>query len=230
MLDVALVHDLDRLNFILRGCSRLESFTLRARSFFSIAEQYLACQNYLWEWSPASLVESLRMTGLRELVIDTRGSELQEKPESEHLCALGLLRLPSLRSLWTRARTICREILDIHPTDKTAPAVPPTFDTIIINLSLKEPDRQSEEHSERCFGIYCSVGLSYQLKLAAGVVLKVAPNVKMMRIITHELPSLQTVAYDCVTRQEIELNDDDAERNWAAEGKVRSDKDELSAP
>ncbi|KAK1762841.1 hypothetical protein QBC33DRAFT_480848 [Phialemonium atrogriseum] len=138
-----------------------------------------------------------------------------------HLCRSINALLRSLRRLHCRMDSICESLLELPPHD-----TPLNLEEVIINLSLSELSDAitSYRYPNRCQPIPSETFL--QLKEAienqATTLLRQMSNPRMVRVISHEVPSLGISAFDAMTGQRVRLGDG---IEWDADGEVVDESD-----
>ncbi|KAJ6049542.1 hypothetical protein N7444_006258 [Penicillium canescens] len=172
--------------------------------------------NYLETWSPTKLLDTLQCSKISELVIDTCGSEVKG---GVHICPHLALNISSLRSIRLRMRSICPQVFDLQHDSK--------IESILINLSLMEPDRLHAGFSRHCTETNPAYQLCEDMVAAATKVAKSQPSMKILRILCHRHPYLEIVSRDCINGTEMILSIDDG-WDWSDNGHPDSDDEEIS--
>ncbi|KAJ5085022.1 hypothetical protein N7532_009793 [Penicillium argentinense] len=200
---------------LLTRCVHLTAFILRAPSQFDPDKPLAPVTNYLESWSPTSLFDALHLSTISDLVIDTCGSEFQS---GVHVCPRIALKIPSLRSIRLRMHNICPRVLELERDSK--------IESIIINLSLKEPDRFHAGFSRHCTEVKSAYELYDDMVMAASNVARSQPGIKMLRILCHKHPYLEMMTRDCINGTQMILSDDS--EDWGDDGLPDPDDEEIS--
>ncbi|CAG8369759.1 unnamed protein product [Penicillium salamii] len=204
----------DVFSQFLPRCPRLKAFGLRAPSDFDPENPFAPATNYLESWSPTGLFDTLDSSAISDLVIDTSGSKFQS---GVHICPQ-ILKIPSLRSARIRMHNVCPRLLDLEQDSK--------IESLIINLSLKEPDRFHAGYSRHCTEPKSAYDLYDEMVVAATAVTKTHPGIKLLRILCHKHPYLEIVTSDCIEGTKRILSDES--QDWSDDGLPDPDDAELS--
>ncbi|KAK3293769.1 uncharacterized protein B0H64DRAFT_364618 [Chaetomium fimeti] len=168
----------------------------------------------------------LSLPHLTSLELDTAGCHLGSPPNSNvHLCRSINSLLPSLRRLRCRMEEICETLLE-RPPSNTA------LEEVIVNLSISQISDTITSY--RCPKRCKTVARDFsQLKLAmetkAATLATLLRNPRTLRVISHELPSLNVYAFDAITGKRMLLANN---VEWDADGElvddvVEEDEDDL---
>lgn len=155
---------------------------------------------------------------LTSLEIDIVGWNMGQPWESDmHLCRSVNVQLPSLRRLRCRMDTVCDSLLD--PSGFWQSSL--DLEEVIVNLSLLELSEAitSYHYPARCNSISQTGVLQLREAMettAAALSLRLR-RPRMVRVIYHEFPSLETRAFDALTGKRIRLRNS---LEWDAEGEV----------
>ncbi|KAK4150087.1 hypothetical protein C8A00DRAFT_46440 [Chaetomidium leptoderma] len=200
---------LAKLAAMLPRCPGIRSLSIRARGQSSALR--LDRLAYL---NAAPLAGLLSLPHLTSLELDTAGCHLKSPPNSNvHLCRSINSLLPSLRRLRCRMEELCESLLERPPSDTA-------LEEVIINLSISQLSDTitSYRYPNRCQTV--SQDFS-QLKLAletrAATLAAWLRNPRTLRIISHELPSLDVYAFDAITGRRIRLENN---VEWDADGEL----------
>ena len=210
----ALNKDLTQLATVAQQSHRLRTLRIRARSSPSPESRDISdgCL------SLPTMQLFLSVENLSVLVLDLTGSFLnssRQQGSNCHMCPAigGVLR--SLRILHLRMSTICPDVL--KPRD---PIKRLQLSVVVINLSLSPnlPGITSAAHSKNCgtqSGGLLQLKADIQAQAEELATRMAAP--KVMRILTHSLPSFETQSLDVLTGKTMLLDDDMA---WDEDGKT----------
>lgn len=182
----------------------MKAFSLRARTDFDPHHPLAPAIHYLESWSPTRLFDTLDLSTISDLVIDTCGSRFQS---GVHICPR-VLKIPSLRSIRLRMQHVCPRLLELGSDSK--------IESIIINMSLIEPDRFHAGFSRHCTESMSAYDLYGDMVTAATMVAGSHPGIKMLRIVSHKHPSSETVTTDCIKGTKMILSDES--ENWSDDG------------
>lgn len=238
---------LTRLSTTLQRAPALRSLTLRARAL-DLPQH----REYLTAASLCTLLSypTFSVCHLTTLDIDTATSHIHQSSShlgddddgDTHLChAINTLLISSpssLRRLRCRMESVCPALL-APPAPGGAPLH--HLEEVIVNLSLAEISEMivSWRHARGCRRHYHRSGAEgggyekglgiAQLRAAmceAATVFagRVGEQVKMVRVLSHRLPSLEVFAFDAVEGRRVELPFYDG-RDWVAEGEVWDEED-----
>lgn len=222
-------NDLLYLATIIKQSRRLRILRIQATSELHPLLRLLERRDYL---VLSTIRAFLLASNLTSLKLDLCGTRLipyqsQEHVEGSHVCTSIAALLTTLRRLRLRMRSICADVLKPrqHSTNLR-------LNEMLINLSLsnESPLTTSAAHATCCGS---SPGGILQLKAdmekqAQDLVVQMAAP-KIVRILTHALPSIEMRAFDVLTGRNVTLSegaewDDDGE---AIEDEV-SDESEIS--
>ncbi|KAI8629335.1 hypothetical protein F5Y19DRAFT_432287 [Xylariaceae sp. FL1651] len=181
-------------------------------------EHNLGRRGYLLAKPLASLLSVHHLTSLE---LDTAGSyPLSDAGDSgTHLCcSIGSL-LPSLRRLRCRMDIICDALLKPAIQD-----TPLNLEELIINLSLSELSDSvtSYRYPRRCgsASVESTLQLRATIESQATKLSRQLSSPRMVRIISHELPSFAIYGFDALTGQRVRLKPG---MQWDADGELVED-------
>lgn len=169
------------------------------------------------------LDDLLSLRHLTTLHFDTAGSYPQSQAcdSGIHLCRSINALLRSLRRLHCRMDSICESLLEPPPHD-----TPLNLEEVIINLSLSglSDTITSYRYPNRCQPTPSEsfLQLKEAIESQATTLSRQLRNPRMVRIISHELPSLGISAFDAMTGQRARL---EAGIEWDADGEVVDEGD-----
>jgi hypothetical protein len=155
---------------------------------------------------------------LTSLEFDTAGSypRSQMGDPNTHLCSLLNSLIPSLQRLRCRMDNVCESLLD-PPTSETRLKL----EDLIINLSLSELSEAftSYRYPKRCH--YVPDGdfprLKERIEKQATALVSRLENPRVVRVLSHEFPSLKITCFDAITGRRMWLKDGSC---WDADGIV----------
>ncbi|KAI9888210.1 MAG: hypothetical protein M1814_001091 [Vezdaea aestivalis] len=160
------------------------------------------------------------ISSLTSLELDLCGTRIiQEYGEGFHICTDIAALLTTLRRLQVRMRSICADVLKPRQHCTTL-----RLEELIINLSLSDESllTTSTAHATCCGS---STGGFLQLKAdlekQAQVLVTQMAAPKMVRILTHILPSIQIRAFDVLTSKTVALSKD---AEWDDKGETMEDQ------
>ncbi|KAF4980648.1 hypothetical protein FZEAL_3397 [Fusarium zealandicum] len=216
----ALDDDLARLAIIARRSRKLH--TLRIRALSSSSSGLLdGPEDYL---SLPTMRTFLSVENLGVLVLDLFVGFVipsGERGDGGHICpAIGAL-LCTLKTLHLRMRSICPDVL--KPRD---PAGSLRLNVVAISLSLtfELPGITRAAHSTRCGHLGGGLlQLKGDIQKQAEALAAQMKSPKSIRILTHSLPSIETLSLDVLTGKTMKLDDDMA---WDEDGKTVSEDPE----
>lgn len=210
----ALDNDLQQLALLTRGSRKLRSLSIRAWCFPSSG--FLGSQgDYL---SLPTMRSLLSVDNLVVLLLDLPVGfcdSHEHQGDGCQLCpTIGAL-LGSLRALQLRTRTICPTALKPQSHSSSL-----RLSKLVVNLSLATnlPWQTSATHAKRCGsdgGGMLQLKADLQKQAESLVPRMTAP--KILRILTHSLPSIETLALDVVTGKSMILDDSMA---WDQDGRT----------
>ncbi|KAL2851155.1 hypothetical protein BJY01DRAFT_120197 [Aspergillus pseudoustus] len=211
----------DRLDMLLSQGACLKSFSLRTDLHFDSSLPLAPSQHYLYNWTPAPLLNSLRASQIQDLEIDTYGSDFKH---GVHICPDIARIIPSLRSLRLRMRRICPKVLRLKHQER---GLPVRIRSIIVNISLLEPGTLSSGSSRHCERFKSTLELFEQMVDASTATATHIPSLTKARVLWHAFHSNDTLVHDCITgRSEILRPGDDS--NWEDEGRPDPEEEENS--
>lgn len=205
-----LEENLGRLSTLLTGSTRLKVLAVQAMPELHNTGLSTSRRSYL---SLGSVDKLLLADNVTSLDIDFGGTALSSRRGSHlHLCEAINVRLPSLRRLRCRLCQICPEILSIDPD-----AHYDNLEEVIINLSLSEmtPVEAAYRYPARCNSQRNFTHLLAALEERAALLAERMRTVKMVRLISHSLPSMQICAFDALTGRRMRLK---SLQEWDADG------------
>jgi len=142
--------------------------------------------------------------GLTTLVLDICGSSLipyderGEQYEPTHICPVIAQHLVTLRRVRLRMRNICPDILQLSPDDGAF-----RIETLVLNPSLQDTDGRtmSARYARNCSSSVGREGwdLHTDLLKAGKSAATQMPKQRLLRVLSHKIPSLRLAAVDCVT-------------------------------
>jgi hypothetical protein len=187
-------------------------------------------RDYLFQSTIRAFLSASNSTSLELDLCGTRliPHQSQEHGEGFHVCTSIAALLTTLRRLRLRMRSICADVL--KPLQHSANL---RLNEVLINLSLsnESPLTTSAVHATCCGS---SPGGFLQLKAdmekQAQVLVAQMAAPKIVRILTHALPSIEMRAFDVLTGRNFTLSegaewDDDGE---AIEDEVSDEESEIS--
>ncbi|OJJ03338.1 hypothetical protein ASPVEDRAFT_731859 [Aspergillus versicolor CBS 583.65] len=195
--------------------TQLKSFILRTHTPYDSGRLLNPRYRCLPKWSPIALVDSLAVSSLEHLVLDTR--DLRFKG-GKHVCPCVARKMPSLRSLRLRMRRICPRVLDMQQTHPSSITSTSRIESIIINLSLVEPGHTYGRFSRHCTRVMSTYGLFNEMIRVASEMAKQTPSLRQVRILRHKNPTASVLAHDCVTGNRTVLLGDQ-QWDWGDHGK-----------
>ena len=215
--------DLVRIATISRQSQKLRIIRIQATSELHPLLRSLERRDYLFLSTIRAFLSSSNLTSLE---LDLCGTQLlthhdQEHGEEVHICTTIATLLATLRRLRLRMRSLCTDVLKPRQCSTSL-----RLDEMLINLSLsnESPLITSAAHTTRCGSVS---GESLQLKAdmeeQAQVLVAQMAAPKIVRILTHALPSLKLRAFDVLTSKTVMLNED---AEWDDDGE--SIEDEVS--
>lgn len=201
-------NDLLHLATIIKQSPKLRILRIQATSELHPLLRLLERRDYLFLSTIRAFLLASNLTSLK---LDLCGTRLipyqsQEHGEESHVCTNIAALLATLRCLRLRMRSICADVLKPrqHSTNLR-------LNEMLINLSLsnESPLTTSAAHATRCGS---SPGGFLQLeadmaKQAQDLVAQMeAP--KIVRILTHALPSIEMRAFDVLTGRNVRLSEE----------------------
>ncbi|KAH7356025.1 hypothetical protein BKA66DRAFT_515753 [Pyrenochaeta sp. MPI-SDFR-AT-0127] len=180
----------------------------------------------------ATMRAFLSASNIASLELDLCGTQLiphqsQEHGEGFHVCTTIAALLTTLRRLRLRMRSICADILKPQQYSTNL-----RLNEILINLSLsnESPLSTSAVHATCCSSSGGLVQLKADIEKQAQDLIAQMAAPKIVRILTHTLPSIKMRAFDVLTGRNITLSegaewDDDGE---AIEDEVSDEESEIS--
>lgn len=193
----------------LKRCPSLKSLELKARALDMERRQYMVAK---------PLTDLLSVCRLTTSEIDTASCPFKKQADEPglHLCRSINGLLPSLQRLRYRMERVCEVLLKEPAGEK-----PLVLRELIVNLSLSElsDTSTSYRHSRSCQSPSGSgtLQLKEAMERQATTLSARLCNPRMVRVISHTLPSLDIIAYDAITGKRIHLKNN---VEWDAEGEV----------
>lgn len=160
------------------------------------------------------LFDTLDLSGISDLVIDTCGSKFQS---GVHICPR-VLDIPSLRSLRLRMHHVCPRVLELESDSK--------IESIIINMSLMEPGCFHAGFSRHCTEPKSADNLYQEMVTNATNVTTNHSGIKMLKILSHRHPYSEIVTTDCIKGIKMILAD--ITKDWDEDGLPDIEEAELS--
>ncbi|KAH7320705.1 hypothetical protein B0I35DRAFT_198945 [Stachybotrys elegans] len=211
-----LTEDLHWLAALIERSSRLRELRIEARRSLEPQPSSGIPEGYL---SIHTMQALLCADNISTLVIDLSAGTLENSSNEQsginHLCPLISAFLPTLRTLHVRMPRVCSELLKCPATEKV-----PRLTTVVVNLSLNiiQPGITSASHSKSC---YSSGGSLLQLKeditTQAETLATQVKSIKILRVLTHSLPTFKIESLDVLTGKTMRLKDGMA---WDDDGTV----------
>ncbi|KAH7115210.1 hypothetical protein B0J11DRAFT_510808 [Dendryphion nanum] len=223
--------DLSYFATIIEQSRKLRILRIQANNELHLAYCFQMHNNYLF--SP-TLRGFLSTSNLTSLELDICGTELvpyqfQEHSEGLHVCTSIAVPLTTLRRLRLRMRSICSDVLKPRQNNTNL-----RLNEVLINLSLfnSPPLTTLAVHATCCDlspgGI---VQLKGEMEKQAQLLVTHMAAPKIVRILTHALPSFRKQAFDVLTGKVIKLSkgaewDDDGE---AMEDDISEEESDISS-
>jgi hypothetical protein len=223
-------NDLLNLATIVQTSRKLRILRIRATTELHPLVRLLEHRDYLFLSTIRALLPASNVTSLE---LDLCGTQLipdrsQEHGEGLHVCTSIAALLTTLRRLRLRMRSICADVL--RPGQHSANL---RLNEVLINLSLSNdsPLITSAAHATCCISLpggFLELKATMEKQAQALVAQMAAP--KMVRVLTHALPSIKMQAFDVLTGGNVALGegaewDDDGE---AVEDEVSDEESEIS--
>lgn len=205
---------LAKLAAFLPQCPGLRSLSIQAKSQEALR---LDDQPHL---SATPLARLLSLQHLTTLDFDTAGYPIASSLERRtHFCSCINSLLPSLRRLRCRMEEICQDILKCPPSDSA-------LEEVIINLSISQLSDEvtSYRYPHRCQTVARDfLELKLLMHTQAVALAAALPNPRIIRVISHDLPSCDITAFDAITGRQFKLKDN---INWDADCESSSEMSE----
>ncbi|KAI1124925.1 hypothetical protein F5Y10DRAFT_248325 [Nemania abortiva] len=205
----ALNSDIAQLATMAQQSRRLRTLHIRAwRSSsprgFSDADWYLSLR---------TMQGFLSVDNLSVLILDLSAGFRRSLGDDRHICRDIAALLPTLRILHLRMRRICPDVLKPQDPDGDL-----RLSELVINLSLTTtaPRITSATHSERCGGVRGLLLLQSDIREQAEALAARMDSPRVVRVLTHSLPSFEILSLDVLTGKIMVLDDDMA---WDEDGK-----------
>jgi hypothetical protein len=215
-----------KLAATLRRCPRLRSLEFISRSLEIQPRQYLSAK---------PLADLLSVSNLTSLVFDTASCYIQHRyysetnPNDTHLCRSINALLPSLRRLHCRMNMVCESLLKLPPDD-----TPLALEELIINCSISElsdtrtaynrPSLCMYHYDPRDYGLpkaTRNLPIELVMERQATALAARLRSPRMVRVITHRLPTLDIFAFDAIEGRYVKLPNN---QDWVAEGEVEEEE------
>lgn len=222
--------DLLHLATIIKQSRKLRILRIQATSELHPLLRLLERRDYLLSSTMRTFLSASNLTSLE---LDLCGTQLiphqsQEHGEGFHFCTSIAALLDTLRYLRLRMRSICADVLKPrqHSTNLR-------LNEVLINLSLsnESPLITSAVHATCCsFSPREFLQLKADVEKQAQVLVAQMAAPKIVRILTHALPSIEMRAFDVLTGRNVALSegaewDDDGE---AIEDDLSDEESEIS--
>jgi hypothetical protein len=209
--------DLLYLATVIKQSRKLRILRIRATSGLHPRLRLLGPRDYLFLTTICAFLSTENLTSLE---LDLSGTWLvpyqrQEHSEGSHVCTSIAALLTTLRRLRLRMRSICTDVLIPlkHSTNLR-------LNEMLINLSLfNEPSLTTATTHTIC----CSsstrgfLQLKADMEKQARVLVTQMAAPRMVRILTHVLPNIKTLAYDVLTGKSVQLSEG---AEWDDSGEV----------
>lgn len=206
--------DLDRemgqIAALAQECRRLSSLSIQT--------------GYLWKLGTADRLERyleaftirqfLSLKHLNRLVLDMPVGMQHLSASEEHLCSTISILLGTLETLHVRMRSICPQVLKVTLPDTTNTNTNVNANTkantsklrlksVVVNLSVMASDSPGTSHSTICEEGYARGFIQFVLLMQrqARVLFEQMDEPKVVKILTHQLPSFKTLSWDAGTGQ-----------------------------
>jgi hypothetical protein len=166
----------------------------------------------------------LSASNLTNLELDLCGIHIvsltsEEYSIESHVCTDIATLLTTLRRLRLRMRSICANVLELRQHGNNL-----RLEEMIINLSLsnESPQITSASHAKCCVPSTDLLQLKADLERQAQALVAQMAAPKIVRILTHALPSFEMRAFDVLTGKNVKLGEG---ADWDDEGEVIEDKE-----
>jgi len=208
-------NDLLELAAIIKQSQKLHILRIQATSELHPLLRLIR-RDYLFQSTICTLLSASNLTSLELDLCGTRlmPHESQEHGKGFHVCTSIAALLTTLRRLRLRMRSICADILKPRQHSTSL-----QLNEILINLSLSN---ESSLTTSAAYARFCGSSTVGFLQMKADIEKQaqvlitrmVAP--KIVRVLTHALPSLKMQAFDILTGRNVTLSegaewDDDGE-------------------
>lgn len=222
--------DLLYLATIIKQSPKLRILRIQATSELHPLLRLLERRDYLFLSTIRAFLSASNLTSLELDLCGTRlvSHQSQEHGEGFHVCTGIAALLTTLRRLRLRMRSICADVLkpQQHSTNLR-------LNEMLINLSLfnESPLTTSAAHATCCgSSTWGFLQLKADMEKQAQVLAAHMAAPKIVRILTHALPSIEMRAFDVLTGRNVRLSegaewDDDGE---AIEDQVSDEESEIS--
>ncbi|KAI9694316.1 MAG: hypothetical protein M1820_009040 [Bogoriella megaspora] len=223
-------NDLLHLATIIKQSRKLRSLRIQATSELHPRFRLLERRDYLFLSTIRAFLSASSLTSLELDLCGTRLMTYQSQEHSEgfHVCTSIAALLTTLQRLRLRMRSICASVLKPQQHSTIL-----RLNEMLINLSLsnESPLTTSAAHATCCGS---STGgflqLEADMKKQAQVLVAQIAAPKIVRILTHALPSTKIRAFDVLTGRNVTLSegaewDEDGE---AIEDQVSDEESEIS--
>ncbi|CAM1501084.1 Fc.00g102460.m01.CDS01 [Cosmosporella sp. VM-42] len=206
---------------ILQRCDKLRTLRLEARLEYHDPSVNMLDRAYVMVQPLAWLVDGRHLTSLE---LDTAGTSLlqpEDTPSGIHLCNAVSSLLPTLRRLRCRMRTICGGALAVPEGD-----TPLNLEEVIINLSLSGllSRATSYRYTTRCRVCHGDSFSQFRkdMENQATKLSLLMKTPRLVRVLSHEFPSLEVYTFDALTQRRMKLAADSA---WDSDGEVVVEND-----
>ncbi|KAK3988712.1 hypothetical protein QBC44DRAFT_97930 [Cladorrhinum sp. PSN332] len=205
---------------VMRQSRKLRILRIQATSELHPLFPFLERRDYLCVYTAIAFLSAA--SNLTSLELDLCGTGLRPyySPGGPHVCMVIAVLLTKLRHLRLRMRSICADVL--KPPRRYANL---RLNEMLINLSLsnESPVITSAAYAT-CCGSSSSTGgflrLKADLEKEAQVFVTHMVAPKMVRILTHALPTMEMRAFDVLTGRNLKLSEG---AEWDDDGEVIED-------
>lgn len=214
-------------NFLafLRTCRNLRTFRFTAFSEFHPLLEEFPKRDYLYEPTVSRLLSLRNLTALE---LDTCGTSFisrndHQGPQQIHVCSHISRLLPQLHCLRLRMRDICPDAL-CPPEGSNTKLL--KLNELIVNLSLanESPKITSAAYAQRCNTSGDGfLQLRTEIEEHAGLLIEQMPYPRIVRVLSHEFPSLKLQSLDVPAGKRMALPngaawDEDGETEYGDSG------------
>ena len=206
---------------IIKQSRKLRILRIQATTELILLLRYLERRDYLFLSTIRAFLSASNLTSLELDLCGTRliPDQSQEHGEGFHVCTSIAALLTTLRCLRLRMRSICADVL--KPRQHSTKL---RLNEVLINLSLsyESPLTTSAAHATCCgssSGGFLQLKADMEKQAQALVAQMAAP--KIVRILTHELPSIEMQAFDVLTGKNVRLSDS---ADWDDDGETIEDE------
>ncbi|KAH8690405.1 hypothetical protein GQ44DRAFT_720263 [Phaeosphaeriaceae sp. PMI808] len=210
---------------IIKQSRKLRTLHIQATSELHPLPSLLERRDYLFLSTIRAFLSASNLTSLE---LDLCGTQLihqsQECGKGFHICTSIAALLTTLRRLRLRMRSICADVLKPRHLKPQQYSANLRLNEILINLSLsnESPLTTSAAHATCCgssLGGFLQLKADMENQAQVLVAQMVAP--KIVRILTHTLPSIKMRAFDVLTGRNVTLNEG---AEWDDDGEVIEDE------